>query len=44
MTDKDGMQVIPEEEKRLERQLCFAVYATHMRSPGRTSLSSTASG
>jgi DNA-binding MarR family transcriptional regulator len=28
MTDKDGTQVIPEEEKRLERQLCFAVYAT----------------
>jgi DNA-binding MarR family transcriptional regulator len=28
MTDRNGIQVIPEEEKRLERQLCFAVYAT----------------
>jgi MarR family transcriptional regulator, organic hydroperoxide resistance regulator len=28
MIDEDGMQVIPEEEKRIERQLCFAVYAT----------------
>ncbi|PZM17327.1 MarR family winged helix-turn-helix transcriptional regulator [Rhizobium tubonense] len=28
MTDKDVKLTIPEEEKRLERQLCFAVYAT----------------
>jgi len=28
MTDKTIDPVIPEEEKRLERQLCFAVYAT----------------
>jgi DNA-binding MarR family transcriptional regulator len=28
MTDRTLKQAIPEEEKRLERQLCFAVYAT----------------
>ena len=28
MTDKAMTPVIPEEEKRLERQLCFAVYST----------------
>ena len=28
MTDKVQGQAIPDEEKRLERQLCFAVYAT----------------
>jgi DNA-binding MarR family transcriptional regulator len=28
MTDRTLNQTIPEEEKRLERQLCFAVYAT----------------
>ncbi len=28
MTDKVQERAIPDEEKRLERQLCFAVYAT----------------
>jgi DNA-binding MarR family transcriptional regulator len=28
MTDKTTTPLIPEEEKRLERQLCFAVYST----------------